>query len=388
MIISKQASTIILLFIAYISISADVSAAFIRIPETDSISGQVKLSSPKRYFRPTIYTNGYTTPESNIDRKNSAEKYAYSHYNSGFIVPLFTDTWLRDDSLTLSNFHILTSGNVLRAFPDYSEIRFPYSLYKISWGVRAIYNTGKKNIWFVNMSPFISQDDQTFGKPEVRFSSLLVFNRTVNRNFSYRVGYYRTYILGGKLIHFPLLGVRFGPLDGTYLSIQFPKYASFNFPMGEKFTGALFVRPSGSIFNFSEFTGKSNVIQFRRYEILYGYMMNYRANRNITLNIGSGFSRNRYISFADNNSSGKDLFPAQLQVKPTLFFTAGITIRFGKSISVNNNINMYDIFDLNSSMDPENSNDFGTLDLPSKNKSLKNIEYKDIQDLINEYDLY
>ena len=356
---------------------------------TQASGDSVKISHvPHRYFRPTVYTNGYTTPQSIVKTKPGNEFYSYSHFNSGYLLPVFTDSWFRNDGVTLSNFHILMSGNMNRAFADYSAISLPYSFYKVSVGARAIYNTGNKNIWFVNVSPFFSQDDKTFGKPVLHYSTLLVFNRTVSRNFSYRLGYDRTYILGGKKVDFPLLGIRIGPLDGAYISIQFPQYAAFNFPMGEKFRGALFVRPSGSMFNFSEFNGRHDVIQFRRYEFLYGYMMSYRASRNLGLNLGSGFCRNRNISFSDEGKS-KTLIPNAQPVSSSLFFTAGITVRFGRSISIHNNLNMYDAFDLNYSLDADNNESMSNNDIPSsKDRVIKNIQYRDIMDLLDEDDLY
>ncbi len=350
-----------------------------------------KRKSNQRYFRPTFYTNGYTTPKSPIqENSNVTGNYQYSHFNAGYLVPLFTENWYRKKDNTLANFHILTGANFLRSYPEYTLIPLQYSLYKISWGMRLIYNSGRKNVWFGSINPFFSQDDRTIGKPQVRYAASLIFNRMVNKNFTYRLGMYRTYILGGSQIHFPMIGIRIGPLDGTYFSLQFPKYAAFVVPASEKVSVAFFVRPAGNIFNFSEFAGKTDVVQFRRYELLYGALVNFKANKNISMNMGAGFTRSRTISFADNTgATGNDLFQHQLNVEPSLFFTAGLVIRFGKSIPIHNNYLLYDAIDLNQGIESGDVNEgVNDTSIPSKNVVPRRFEMYEIQDLLSEDDIF
>lgn len=347
--------------------------------------------APRRYFRPAVYSNAFMTPASPVTLDGAPTgNFKYTHFNAGYLVPLYTESWITDKGNYNGNFHVLSGANYLRAYPSYSEFSANYPLFKFSWNIRFIYNTGRKSIWFASLSPFISQDDQTFGKPELRYAAALVYNRTVSKNFSYRLGAYRSYILGGRIIYFPVVGLRIGPLDGTWFSFQFPKYASFNFQMGPKFRGSIFAKPSGTIFNYSDFAGKSDVVKFRRYELLVGYLIQFRMNSHVQLHMGSGWATNRFISFSDNKgNTGNDLFQNQMNAASSLFITGGITIRFGKSISIANDINMFDVFDLNNTFDIGSSGDASPdAEMQGKERPSQTIQYRDIQDLISEEDIY
>ena len=361
---------------------------------------KIKENKPvKRYIRPCFYYNSYTTPEQIIDN-NRLKTYKFNQSNLGFYIPMFTKTWYREDSISLSNFHLLLTGNILTAKATFSGVKAvagTNTLIKLSLGMRAIYNTGNKNIWFFNASPFVSQDEITISDPTLRISAMVVLNRTVSRTFSYRLGIIKTFTFG-RSISLPVFGMRFGPLDGCNFTFQFPRNASFNFPMGKKFTASVFARVVGGLYNYSNYTNKdstflinSPVVQFSRTEVQNGFQANYRPNSNFTLFTSMGLIYNRRVAFAYNTrTSGSREVIYSTYVNPTIFLNIGLSLRFGKAKKVYGNYQMYEVFNLNNSYEPGDMNTGlpnSDIPIPSKDNdlnSIKKIQYRDIQDLLFE----
>lgn len=112
-----------------------------------------------------------------------------------------------------------------------------------------------------------------------------------------------------------------------------------------------------------------------------GVQFNYSTGRNFSLYAGTGLVTFRMISIEQN-----------IRVKDGLFFNFGIMLRLGKSKRIENNILMYDVFDINNSFDPGDNNIY----LPNSDIPVKtgeefhpgNLQYKDLQDLFDTNDLY
>jgi hypothetical protein len=339
-----------------------------------------KPSEVKRYIRPCIFANAYTTPNTNIEKKHLNGEYKFSQFSGGFYLPVFTSTWFRKDEVTLSNFHLLLTGNLLSARPYFSEFEKQHKIYKFGIGLRGIYNTGKKNIWFMSISPFAANDEYTVNKPTGKLAMVFLLNRTVNRTFSYRIGFLRTFVFGKK-IGWPIIGFRFGPLDGNYFSIQLPKNISYNFPIGKKINGSIFIKPIGGAYSFKDnlkaLSNDSSEINFGRSEFLIGLSANYRINNDISLFASSGFSTRRELFFGNKKT---------MRIDPAPFLNIGFSWKLGRAKRVYNDINMYDVFDLNNSFDPGNDNE-----PPIDNgipRTSQRYNYKDVQDLITEDELY
>ena len=358
---------------------------------TDTI---VKPNTAKHYIRPCLYLNTYNTPEKKIKNKR-LESYKFAQSNIGFYVPLFTHTYFSSDSLTIPTFHLLAIGNLLTAKPYFGGFKNQYVFYKLAGGLRAIYSNGKKNTWFFNACPFVSQDNRTISKPTWRYVSIIVFNKTVSPKFSYRIGIIKTFLFGRGVL-LPIAGLRFGPLDGTYINIQFPRNISLNFPMSRNLSGGVFVKPFGGIYNFSNadttFKKKGSILQFGRYEFLGGFSLSYFPSRNFSLDLSTGITKSRKISWADNSKRDGSKYPFfSSEIDPALFINIGLTFKFGEAKKAYNNSVMYDIFELNNSLDPGDNNDrTSNSDIPVKSnlKDIKKIQYKDIEDLLNVEDLY
>ncbi|MBI2271299.1 MAG: hypothetical protein HYU69_13225 [Bacteroidetes bacterium] len=364
----------------------------------DSTSGRSNIKEIKRYIRPCIYLNNYHTPEKEL-LKRQVRSYTFKQSNVGFYAPLYTNTWYRKDGVTLSTLHLLTVGNFAMASPGFSGFRKRLEFYKLSLGLRTIYSTGKKSVWFFDMSPFLAEDNIpntiSNNKATWRYSSTIIYNRTVSKNFSYRIGFTKTYLFG-EGFNLPIIGCRFGPLDGVHVSFFIPRNITLDFPMGKKFWGSIFVKPVGGRYNFfipdTSFNRIGYTVQFGHREFLTGFLLDFRPNRNISMTFSTGLATKRYVALAEDiNADGKGYEPFFTAiVKPCFFTSIGASIRFGQAKKVNNNYEMYDVLDINNMFDPGDNNmgpTNGNIPNDPNRVKVNNIQYQDIKDLIEETDL-
>jgi len=356
--------------------------------------------SKKPYIRPCIFLSHFQTPVSELRNQSFLADYSFKQTYAGFYAPLVTRTWYAPDQVTLPNLHILLTGNLLSTSPMFSGIRQQFNAVRLGLGGRLIYNDGKGNTWFADLSPFLSDDPSRFGRGKLRTGWSVLYNKTVSRKFSYRLGLSKTWLFGTGLEtrrhrfgpYFPLLGIRIGPLDGTYLSIQFPRNISLNFNFSRWMGGSVFIRPSGGIFNMHSrdlgFIGGEDstaILQFGRYEFLNGFRIDIRPGSVFSAFISTGASINRQVSFAKKSGIYFDPLYAS-RVAPSFFLYAGVSVRFGKTRNVQQHAAMFDIFELQSTFDPGDQNmpPAGT-DIPpgvsTDPKKLGKIQYKDIEDL-------
>ena len=362
--------------------------SFFGIVKAEITTDSIKVKKIKRYIRPSIYYNGFTTPEKDLG-DSLFGAYRFKQRNIGFYTPLVTKTWIDEDSIKLNTFHLLLTGNIQSSRPYFSNINYEHRIYKITLGMRAIYSQGK-NIWFFHFSPFIAQDDKTLDDPTYRFAGGFLFNRTVSNNFSYRLGVERTYTFGRKL-YLPVIGFRFGQLDKFNVSILLPRNVSFNFPIGKKCYMNVYARPNGGIYTISNndslYASFGNKITFARKDITTGAQFNVRAGNSFSFFIATGFTHKRKIYFLDRTEpDGSNKADISIDVNPGIFVNLGFTIQLGKSKRVYNDHVLYDVFNINN-IYGQGSNATQNLDIPVdpkkyKTEQINKIKYKDIEDLI------
>lgn len=360
----------------------------------DSSMNVIKPKEIKRYIRPCIYLNNYKTPEKEL-RKRQITAYSFRQSNIGFYAPLYTNTWYRKDSITLSTLHLLAVGNIATASAGFSGFDKRIEFYKLSLGLRTIYSSGKKSVWFFDASPFLAEDNIGGSNRTWRYSATIVYNRTVSKNFSYRIGYTKTYLFGEGL-NLPMIGCRFGPHDGVHVSFFIPRNITLDFPMGKKFWGSVFVKPVGGRYNFfipdTSFNRIGYTVQYGHREYLTGFLLEFRPNMNISVTLSTGLATQRYIALAEDvNAEGRGYEPFfASSVAPCIFSSFGASIRFGKARKVNSNYEMYDVLDINNTFDPGDNNmgpANGNIPNDPNNVKVNNIQYQDIKDLIDETDL-
>lgn len=385
--------------------------------QADTAAKKVKI--PKHYFTPTFYTDYYYTPQNDLKltglRGNplpepqlsiarQLKDYQYTQSIGGFYFPIMTNEKVHADE-TISNFHLLGTGSYMLAMPRFSGIS-NHNLIKATLGMRGIYNTGKKGIWFFDITPFMAGDLSASGTMSYRWASTILYDRIVNPYFSYRAGFTRTFIFGNRY-HLPYLGIRIGRLDKTYLSIQFPRFITLSIPVKNKIRFSIYTKATGGLLAmantdtlYNGTSGKSTtidkVIIFGRYDGNTGLRMDFNPSKHFSFYGALGIAGIRGVAFYSNQYNAQNntdllvhFFRSRLP--GTWYFNLGFTIRIGRAKSVYGNHNMYEVFNLNSSIDVgDNNTNTGDGNIPNavKKKEKMNLKTKDVQDLIEAQDLY
>ena len=383
-----------------------LSSYSISAQQTSDTSKRNAIKEPKHYFMSTFYFDYYSTKEVPLESgqpkdmywNTKLKSYQFQQKSGGFFIPLYTKDYMKGDTVPPANIHLLATGSYLLATPHFSGIN-DHSFLKASIGLRGIYNTGGKNIWFVDYSVWAAQDITYQSKLVPRTVTTIVYDRIVSDKFSFRLGYAKTFLYGNRF-RLPYLGFRVGRLDKAYLSVQFPRNITFSFPLGSKFRGAVFTKPMGGLYTMSNvdslyYYQKDNKFQFGRYEILSGLKLEYSPSKYFSLHLNAGAARNRSISMSsfsfNKGNRGRLASFFDENINTCGFINAGITLRLGRAKKVYNNKNLYEAFDLNNSIDAgDNNSDIGNGNIPQKpqKKNLKNIAVSDVQDLIETQDLY
>ncbi|MDX2188547.1 MAG: hypothetical protein SFY32_01675 [Bacteroidota bacterium] len=392
-----------------------------------NVFGQENSNSKpvKHFFRPTFNFDYYASPYagiyapdgkntplasrlrqlSKVKNKGEELKYRFSIINFGFYAPLFTKTFPQENGL-LPTLHVLATGNALIFRPDFNSINQDHQLSRLTLGIRAIYTDGYKSTLFVNFSPFISRDRIDSRPSQLRYWGTIIYNRTVNKWFSYRLGYVSSYLLADVSVHLPFVGVRIGRLDRLNVSIALPRNITVSLPLLEnKIVFSVYSKPIGGIFHYNNsdsslvgihpFFNPSIIgkdVQFRFLEYIFGAMIDVRLHPNFTFYISGGFSTNRYFGLAYNRPMYQEetvLRAARLD--NSIFVSFGCTVSFGKVKRANENYQMYDAFQVNSIFD-SGDNNLGnrnfTPNTPDSDKKVKvsQIDYKEVKDLLLDVD--
>ncbi|MFI5142070.1 MAG: DUF6268 family outer membrane beta-barrel protein, partial [Bacteroidia bacterium] len=315
--------------------------------QTDSTK---KIKAPKHYFTPTIFSDYYSTPQKNLDqrfRKGSEdlairkhlENYQYSQLVGGFYFPIVTKDYNHADGST-GNFHLLGTGSYMMAMPRFGGTS-NHNLLKASLGIRGIYNSGKKGIWFVDLTPFMSTDLSAHSSTVYRWASTILYDYMANPSLSFRFGITRTYLLGNRY-HLPYLGVRIGRLDKSYLSIQFPRNVTFSFPMSKYLRGSVYFKPMGGVFNMANNDSiypksKDNTIFYGRYELISGFRLDANLNKHVSVFASAGFTGVKSLAFYSEteNKNNKLAFNDFYHEKISrgLFIDIGFIVRIGRAKS-------------------------------------------------------
>ena len=361
------------------------------------------IKPAKHYFRTTLYSDFYSTSKRDLVSKNFVAKelktYKLNQYVIGLSAPLFTKDFYKKDSSTISNFHLLLTESYFVVSPIFSGIK-NHNLSKTSLGVRMIYNTGKKSVFFTDFSPFVTQDNGYTYTQRFRTAFSFIYNYTANENFNFRLGVTRSFTFGNRLI-LPYVGLRFGKVNGVNFNVQFPRSISFNFPMGKYLRTSLYTKPQGGVYSFANndslyYLNNDKTINFGRYEYLIGSRLDIFPSKSIGIYLGAGISTQNGISMFsetyNKNNRGRLSHFYNEKISGAIFINFGLTIKLGKTKSIYNNYNLYDAIDLNNSSEGGDNNiNTGNPEIPKtnkKNKDLKDLKLSDIEDLIEAQDLY
>lgn len=362
---------------------------------------KTEIKTPRHYIKPCLYITWYGIPDRAITPRIDSlpvegRYYQFRQRNIGLNAPLYTNTWLSSDSSKIESFQLITTINTTKERIESSFLNEPRIFRRTSIALKGIYSDGGKNSYFLAVAPFSSFDQYTSVKKGSRLATVFIYNRTVNEKFSYRLGFMRTFVFGKKLA-LPIVGFRFGRLDGVNFNVQLLRNMSLNMPIGKHFYYSLFTRPIGSAYSFKNnfntgFLDRGTTVELRRWELLTGMTLTYRANGSFSMFASAGMSRG-YVSFAESSKRiaiRRDSYQ-EYSLKGGGFLNIGLQFYFGKSKQINGNYGMYDALDLNNTFGNDDNNiNLGNSQIPAQNKAMqvKNLQFNDVKDLISETDIY
>ncbi len=353
----------------------------------------LRLKQPKHYFNTVIVMDSYRKPNRTFKDTSDAlskrlKSYGIKQFNLTFVTPLYTKDKPGKDSGVIQNTHLLLTGNFLSLRPEFNGLT-QHNLVKFGVGMRYIYNTGKKGVWFVDVSPFVTRDVTYPSKPYYRLASTIVYSHNVNDKFNWRLGATKSFLWGNRF-YLPFIGLRVGRLDKVNVSLQFPRSLSLNVPMGSKAFFSIYTRPQGGMFNFSNkdslyFRHTDATFHFSRYEINTGFRFDVRLSSWFNFYVAGGISSRNTISFYSEraNKTRRNLiyntYFYKKDVAPSLFFNFGLVFKFGKTKSYYNNKNIYDATNMNQTLDPN-----GNVQIPlAPKKRTKDLNLKSVEDLVD-----
>ncbi|MCC6371219.1 MAG: hypothetical protein IT236_09465 [Bacteroidia bacterium] len=358
----------------------------------------VKL--PKHYFNTIIEMDGYNKPSVSLDTTGRRElnqkidahlkNYAVKQFNLSFCIPLITKEKKGSgaDSAIIENSHLLLTGNFFSLKPVFEGLS-QHTLTKRGIGLRYIYNTGKKGVWFFDAAPFVTRDITYRSRPYMRLSGTVVYSHNVSDNFNWRIGATKSFMWGNRL-YLPFIGLRFGRLDKINFSFQFPRRVSLNIPFNPKIRMSLYSQPQGGMFNFSNHDTlypkfAEATFHFTRYEINTGLRFDFKLSSHFNFFVSGGISSKNNITFYSDRANNRTnvfyrTYFYSASPVPTYYVQYGLVIKLGKTRSYYNNRNIYDAIDLNSGTDINDNN--SQIPVPSK-KLPKSTNLQSIEDLID-----
>ncbi len=348
---------------------------------------------PKHYFNSIILVDNYNKPEKKLDTLDNISEqlktYGIRQRNINFQIPILTRDikGLYADSNAVGNTHLFITGTFMSLQPRFSGIN-EHRLVKRGIGLRYIYNTGLKGVWFFDVSPFVTRDVSFKSRGYARIASTVVYSYNFSERFNLRGGLTKSFLWGNRL-YLPFIGVRFGRLDKINISIQFPRSININLPVNNKIIFSLFSKPQGGMFSFANndslyYNKNSTTFHFTRYELNTGFRFDLRLKR-INLYTGLGFSTRNNITFYSENRNKNTTgtyrtYFYKENPAASLFLNLGLVFKLGKARSIFNSRNLYDANDLNNSEGVSNNN----AQIPISPKKLsKNYNIESIQDLID-----
>jgi hypothetical protein len=346
---------------------------------------------PKHYFNTVISLDLYRKPEKNLPRAQPAARklrtYGISQGLLSFYTPLYTKELEGWDSLSRGNVHLLLTGNYMSFRPEFAGLK-DHNLIKLGIGLRFIYNTGKKGVWFFDAAPFLTRDVAFTSQPYLRLSSTVVYSHNSSLNFNWRIGITKSFLWGNRY-YLPFIGLRIGRLDGVNFSVQIPRLVQLSIPVSRSFIVTIYSKAQGGVFNFSNqdtiyYKGPKATLHFARYEVNSGLRFDVRAGSHFNMYFAAGVSSQNNISFYSESANQSNVGAAYsryvftMNTPPTPFVDLGITLKFGKTRSIYGNKNMYDAIDMGNVQDG-NSN----IQIPINKGKLKDLNLESVRDLVD-----
>lgn len=316
------------------------------------------IKHARHFFNTVLSLDFYRKPQRQFTTQQAGANvlgtYGVRQANLFFYTPLQTQIKVLADSVQ-QNTHLLLTASLISLRPVFRDLK-QHHLMKAGIGLRYIYNTGKKGVWFFDLSPFVTQDVNFSSSINFRLASSFIYSHNPSVNFNWRLGITKSFQWGNRL-YLPFVGLRFGRLDKINLSIQFPRYTSLTIPLNDKVVISIYSMAQGGLYNFANVDGidlrqKEKTVQFSRYEINHGIRFEHCGSDNFRFYVAAGISNRNVISFYSEGANLKRRslnytnYFFRTKAVPSFYLNLGCVFKFGTVKSSWQNKNLMDAADL------------------------------------------
>lgn len=270
----------------------------------------------------------------NADLKDATGNFSQNEYNIGFDIPVYTHVFKnKTDKPAFYSFSFLNNNSIL--IPEIDFLNKTNTLFNLSIGIRGVYFTGNKNLWLSKISLNLFEDEYSIADPNPRFSGVFLFDRIVNKDFSYHLGIANKYSFGLVSI-LPVAGIKYNFTNKWKLMISLPFYCGIHYKANDKLLLSAKFNTSGAISYYSNrsmlFGQTQNLMLFRKKSNSFTLNGSYKLNNNLYITAGIGREGNRKIFFSDLktevNKDPSNFFSTSLD--NTVFFNFGFIIKLAK----------------------------------------------------------
>ena len=280
-----------------------------------------------------LKTNFKTIPDQNF--KDTIGKFSSNEFEIGFSFPLFTKLFV--NKLNKSGFYnISIDNNNTLIFNSIDFLKKSNTLYNINFGLKGIYFTGNKNLWIAKISSNLFEDEYSISDPTPRFSGLLLFDRLVNKKFSYHLGIAYRYSFGTTSV-LPVAGLKYEFANSWKLNLSLPFSGSVQYKASDKLFFLIKLRASGAI---SYYTNNDNLFGLTQEKLMYRKKSNtlsieaiYKLNSFTFIKGSIGREGSRKIYFSD--------LKTEINKEPVNYFSSKINnawfIDFGINFRISKN---------------------------------------------------
>ena len=262
---------------------------------------------------------------------NSPYTFASRQLILGASVPLYRRLKMDDEP----KFRMLAIQNQNRfATNDIGGLTGPVGQIRSSIGINYI-EISRKNTWLVTAQAqyFFENDHPADGI--LRPTGMILWNRQVNKSWSYRLGALYSFAFGEGLA-LPVLGIGFKTGKKGWIQVTLPYRIQYTIKHKRTFRSRITLNPNGGINVLREDYGGTQdptIAFLRSRAIEWGYMAVFSPNQNWSWQVGISVLGQRKVWISEGNVSGfqspTNLFSGN--VKAGLLCTAGIRLKLGKS---------------------------------------------------------
>ncbi|MCX6230036.1 MAG: DUF6268 family outer membrane beta-barrel protein [Bacteroidetes bacterium] len=245
-------------------------------------------------------------------------KYGSNSFEAAFEIPLYKHFFKNSENKT-GFWDVSFQNNDAISSLNIDFLNRDIRLLNIGFGLRGLYFTGNKNCWLTRLNFSYQGDEHNIGLSTPRFSGTLLFNRIVNRGFTYHLGLAYRYSFGIASV-LPVAGIKYQITEKWKLFLSVPFYTSIQYKVNNRLLLSAKIHPSGTMSYFSNndklFGCSQNTLMFRKRATTFSLDAKYKINSFLSVNGDIGREGSRKIYFSDIRT--------EINKEPHNYFTSAI----------------------------------------------------------------